>query len=299
MPDAPTADLEILCDTRCDTGEGPLYHPGDGRVYWSDIPAGKMYRVPADAPAGSEPELIYDEGRPVGGYTLQADGSLLLFRDRGNVVVWRDGAVAQTILDEVPGLESTRFNDVIADPLGGVFCGTMSSDAVKGRLYRLSPAGELTQLLDDQGTPNGMGFSPDRKTLYYQDSRQAKLFAFDFDTDTGATSNFRALRDARASGDTGRGDGMTVDADGTLWSFRWGGWSLLRCDTAGAPDWEVALPAENVTSGCFGGPDFDKLYVTSASGSGRPGTGEHAGALFRLDVGARGVAEFRSRVGLG
>ncbi|MEM7682346.1 MAG: SMP-30/gluconolactonase/LRE family protein [Planctomycetota bacterium] len=296
-PPAPTP--EILCDTRCETGEGPLYHPQENAIYWSDIPAGKMYRVAADAPAMSEPELIYDEGRPVGGFTLQADGALLLFRDRGNVVTWRNGAVEKTIIDHVPGLESTRFNDVIADPLGGVFCGTMSSDDVAGRLYRLTPEGEPCQLLDDQGTPNGMGFSPDRKTMYYQDSRTATLYAFDFDPATGDTANFRPLRDARAQGDTGRGDGMTIDTQGRVWSFRWGGWSFLRCDAQGVPDWEIPLPAENITSGCFGGPNFDKLFVTSAIGSGRPKTGKHAGALFRLDVGATGVAEFQSRIGLG
>jgi D-xylonolactonase len=172
----------------------------------------------------------------------------------------------------------------------------MSSDEVAGRWYYLAPDGTLDQRLDDQGTPNGMGFSPDRKTLYYQDSRKQTLWAFDYDAGTGATSNQRSLRVASEQGDRGRGDGMTVDADGNLWSCRWGGGCVLKCRPDGTPIEAYDLPAENVTSCCFAGPDMADLYITSAMGQDRPQSGQHAGALFKLTPGVKGVAEFRSRL---
>ncbi|MEM9251456.1 MAG: SMP-30/gluconolactonase/LRE family protein [Planctomycetota bacterium] len=286
-------DYEIVADLPCQTGEGPLWHPDENVVYFADIPQGKLYR---HDPAAGSTDVVYDEGRPIGGYTVQADGALLLFRDKGNVVTFRDGTILDTVIDHVPGLESTRWNDVIADPLGGVFCGTMSSDAVAGRWYHLAADGTLKQLLGDQGTPNGMGFSPDRKTLYYQDSRKQTLWAFDYDEATGEADNQRSLRVAKDHGDRGRGDGMTVDAEGDLWSCRWGGGCVLKCTPDGLPVAAYDLPAENVTSCCFAGPTMTDLYVTSAMGQHRTSADDYAGSLFKMTPGVKGVEEFRSRM---
>jgi len=286
-------DYTIAADLPCRTGEGPLWHPDERVVYFVDIPAGKLFR---HDPATGQTDTVYHD-RPVGGYTIQADGSLLLFRDKGNVVTFRDGKVLDTVIEQVDGLGSTRFNDVCADPLGGVFCGTMSSDEIAGRLYRLHPSGELELLLEHQGTPNGMGYSSDQKTMYYQDSRLATLWAFDFDTDTGKITEQRALRRAKEWGDRGRGDGMCVDADGNLWSARWGGGCVLKCSPDGTPVEEYELPAENVTSCCFAGPDLTDLYVSSASGEKRPDSGQYAGSLFKLSPGVKGKEEYRSNIG--
>src|SRR5690606_32679683 len=111
----------------------------------------------------------YDD-RPVGAMTIQADGQLLLFRDKGNVVTFRDGRVTGTIIDAIAGLEETRFNDVIADPEGRVFAGTMSFGGDRsvhnGRLYRIERDGSYAVVSDGHGTPNSMGFTPDLKQMY-------------------------------------------------------------------------------------------------------------------------------------
>ncbi|MEM6333688.1 MAG: SMP-30/gluconolactonase/LRE family protein [Planctomycetota bacterium] len=287
-------DYDIVADLPCHVGEGPLWHPDEAALYFTDIPNGKLYR---HDPATGDTDTVYHDARPIGGYTLQQDGSLLLFRDKGNVVTFRDAQVLDTVIDHIPGLESTRFNDVIADPRGGVFCGTMSSDDVAGRWYYLAPDGTLSQRLDDQGTPNGMGFSPDRKTLYYQDSRKATLWAFDYDPQNGQTTNQRALRIASDHDDRGRGDGMTVDAEGNLWSARWGGACVLKCTRDGTPVQAYDVPSDAVTSCCFAGPDMTDLYITSAMGQNRPKSGEYAGSLFKMNLGIKGVEEFRSLVG--
>ncbi|HJZ49644.1 MAG TPA: SMP-30/gluconolactonase/LRE family protein, partial [Roseiflexaceae bacterium] len=156
---------ELIADYACVTGEGPLWHPAEQRLYWIDIPNGRLFRY---HPASGAHEMCF-EGEPLGGFTIQADGALLLFMARGAVKLWRDGAFT-TMIEEIPEERETRFNDVFADPAGRVFCGTMPTKERHGRLYRLDPDGTLTKLLDGIGCSNGMGLTPDHQQLYYTDS---------------------------------------------------------------------------------------------------------------------------------
>ncbi len=289
--------IETVADYACHTGEGPLWNPFDGRVYWTDIPAGRLFRID---PASGRHETCYHD-RPVGGFTLQADGSLLLFRDRGNIVTWRDGRVTGTVVAEVPELAATRFNDVCADPAGRVFCGTMRGPGLPGRLYRLDPDGTLTRLLDGQGTPNGMGFAPGGGRFYYNDSGAGvcTTWVFDYDRASGALAGQRPFREALAHGDPGKPDGLAVDADGGVWTGRWDGGCILRFTPGGEPDRRIDVPARRASSLCFAGPDLSVLFVTTAGGDDRAAYGPRAGALLRVDGhGVRGLPRFVSRVGL-
>ena len=69
------AQPELIADYACTTGENPLWHPLEKRLYWCDIPNGRIFRYD---PASGVHERCY-EGRVVGGFTIQTDGSLLLF----------------------------------------------------------------------------------------------------------------------------------------------------------------------------------------------------------------------------
>ena len=152
---------EIVADTKCVTGEGPLWHHKEEKLYWLDIPNGSIFRY--DPTAGSH-ERVY-KGEVIGGFTIQEDGALLLFMAKGAVKIWRKGELT-TVIDGIPDERETRFNDVIADPEGRVFCGTMPAKDRPGRLYRLDTDGSLTKILDGIGISNGMGFTPDRKQMY-------------------------------------------------------------------------------------------------------------------------------------
>ena len=110
---------QVAADFSCTVGEGPIWHPDQGRLYWTDIPEGRLFWY---EPASGRSQLCY-EGRIVGGFTLQADDSLLLFMDKGTVAVWDDGQIVQTIVDTIPAETEQRFNDVTADPEGRVFAG--------------------------------------------------------------------------------------------------------------------------------------------------------------------------------
>jgi len=282
---------EMIADYRCVTGEGPMWHPMEQRLYWGDIPTGRMFRY---EPATGRHEQFY-QGDVVGGFTVQADGALLLFMERGAVRIWKDGALT-TIIHEIPDERETRFNDVFTDTEGRVFCGTMSTRERLGRLYRLDTDGSIHLLLEGIGVSNGMGFTPDRKRLYYTDSSKREIYVFDYDAPTGVISNQRLF--VRTPEGEGIPDGMTVDAEGYVWSARWDGGHVFRFSPEGQEVMRVAIPAKKVSCVTFGGPDYTDMYVTTAGGNAKDTDGEGAGALYRVNLGIRGVPEYLSRVGL-
>ena len=282
---------ELMADYRCETGEGPLWHPMERQVYWSDIPRGRIFRL---NPFSRRHEQIY-EGRIVGGYTIQSDGSLLLFMDRGSVAVWQDGKL-EYLVNEMEGETDNRFNDVAADPAGRVFCGTMPTDTRSATLYRMDTDGSVTTVLEGVGLSNGIGFSPDQKQMYYTDSLARKIYIFDYDIDSGDITNQRVFVETPDDGSIP--DGMTVDAEGYVWGARWDGSSLYRYNPDGEQVVQIQFPAKKVSSVIFGGVDLTDMYVTTAGGGNKAEEGPGAGGLFRLNVGVQGKPEFLSRVGL-
>jgi D-xylonolactonase len=283
-------ELELIADYECLTGEGPLWHPEEQCVYWLDIPAGKIFRFD---PNVNNHRLFYEGPEPIGGFTLQEDGAFLLFGNRGAIIVLRDGT-ATPMIPEIPAEADGRFNDVIADPLGRVFCGTMPTDTHMGRLYRLDLDGTLTAVLDDVNISNGMGFTPGLTGMYHTDTVGRTISLFDYDQATGALTNRRSF--AHTPTEAGMPDGMTVDAEGCVWSAQWDGGCLIRYAPDGTELRRITFPAKKVSSAIFGGPDLMDLYVTTAGGDDKAANGPGAGALFRVRLDVRGVPEYRSRI---
>ena len=285
--------LTPLADYACNTGEGPLYHPDENRVYWTDIPNKKLFRY--DLATGAHRPI--EIGRQVGGFTLQADGSLLLFLDRGSIAVFREGEPLNYLISEIPDETETRFNDVFADPEGRVYCGTMPTQDRKGRLYRLDTDSSLTRILDNIGCSNGMGLTPDGKSLYYTDTSARTIYRFAYDRASGELTDRAVFAVSEDGG--GYPDGMTVDADGFVWSARWDGGCLVRYSPGGEEVARVTFPARKVSCATFGGEDYSTMFVTTAGGHIKDTDGALAGSLFSLTIpGVRGVPEFRSKIRL-
>ena len=283
-------NVELIADTKCHTGEGPLWHTTEKRAYWSDITNGQLFRF--DPATGKYECVMHD--RPVGGFTLQADGSLLLFRDKGNIVIWRDGKILKTVVESMPGHENTRFNDVCANHVGGVYCGTMH-----GHYYYLAPDGKITLTRDGYRCPNGMGFSPDNQWMYYNDSNPGVTYRWKYDIATGKISDDTILRGPKDNQDPGAPDGMCVDTEGFLWVARWGGAGVYRYSPVdGSRVAKIEIPAQRVSSVVFGGDNLDVMYVTTAGGHEREKCNDpHAGAFFRvIGSGFKGLPRPNSRV---
>jgi sugar lactone lactonase YvrE len=294
---------KIIADYKDIIGENPLWNPHDNKLYWVDIPKGNIYRY---NPRTEDHELFY-HGEVIGGFTIQEDGSLLLFGDKGSIKILKNSKLTP-LIEEIPEERRTRFNDVIADPMGRVFCGTPgyatatpytddeSLKQLKARIYRLDVDGSITKVIDDIGLSNGFGFTPDRQKMYFTDSLNQKIFLVDYDQKTGAIKNRRLFVDSSEL--LGIPDGMTVDKEGCVWSARWDGGCLVRYTPDGKEDMRIMFPTKKVTSVIFGGPDYSDIYVTTAGGERKDINGPASGALFHLNLGIQGLPEFLSRVQL-
>lgn len=283
----------VAIDVRCDVGENPLWHAVDACLYWTDIPAGRIHRAVPRGSAGdaAAPETVF-EGAVVGGFTIQADGRLLLFMADGRIAHLRDG-VLSPVLESITDERGSRFNDAIADPRGRVFCGTMATPDRPGRLYRLDLDGSARVVLEGLQLSNGLAFSSDHRHLYCTDSYAHVIHRLEYDEATGDVGPPEVF--IRANEADGLPDGLTRDADGCLWSARWGGRCVIRYDPDGREMARLTLPVRYVTSVTFGGPDLRDLYITTATDAGAA-PDEPSGAVFVADPGVRGVAEFPSRV---
>lgn len=289
--------LDIVADYQNEVGEGPMWHPRERLLYWVDAVKGLIYRYD---PETGDHGLFYDHGGPTAGYTFQEDGGLLLFLSKGGIAMLRDGKLTY-LVKELPGEECNRFNDVIADPAGRVFAGTMALDSdravageVLGSLYLVETDGSITKMLDGIGISNGLGFSPDQRLMYYTDSTARNIYVFDYQAESGEISNQRVLVET-TDGD-GMPDGMTVDADGYIWSARASGSALYRYTSNGIEERSIDFPAKLVSSVMFGGADLTDIYVTSIGGDDRVQYGPGSGALFRLNLGIKGLPEYYSRI---
>ncbi len=276
----------LLANEHCDTGENPLWDPEEGCVYWTDIPNGKLFRYDLDAGLHRQ---IYS-GPPVGGFTLHEGGGLLLFRVTDIAHLASDGSVRTLVEYTDPGME--RFNDVIADPEGRVFAGTIGNTPQTGGLYRVDLDGTVTQVFAGTRNSNGSCFTEDLRSFFWTDSTAKSIHRFDYDRATGALSNRAQIY--QEAPDAGTPDGMTIDTDGNFLSARWGGSCLVKISPTGEVLDRLKMPVSKISSCCFGGPEMDMLFVTTAGG-GREGAVENDGALYRLDGAGRGRPEFRSR----
>jgi D-xylonolactonase len=257
-------------------------------VYWVDNIGQGLYRYD---PETEVTEQVH-EGDVVAAFTIQADGSLLLFMDEGRVSQWDEGELTP-VVEHIPQETGMRFNDVIAGPEGRVLCGTMDDDDHSaGRLYRLDTDGSVTEVIEHVELPNGLGFTRDDERVYLTESNTNRIYEFQYDHATGKLGGRQVFSERVGPG---MYDGLTVDQSGSVWSALWNHGALVEHALDGTVEREVELPTKNVTSVIFGGTEYTDAYVTTAS-YGADEDDEAAGALFRVDFGTAGVPEFRSRV---
>ncbi|HTO55615.1 MAG TPA: SMP-30/gluconolactonase/LRE family protein [Myxococcota bacterium] len=247
--------------------EGPRVD-GAGNLYFSDVTNGGVYRR---RPDGSI-DTVVPKRRGVGGIALHADGGIVI--SGKNICHVRDGQTRILFAkDGVPG-----FNDLFTDAQGRVYTGSMRSnpfneegERTPGECYRIDSEGHATELYGGVSLSNGIGFSPDGRTIYHSDTVPGQIQVHRLDADGRATR----LTPIRVEGGP---DGLAVDAEGGIWVALYRMGCVQRYLPDGKPEQRIAVPARAVTSLCFGGADLRDLYVVSADNSDDPARG---GSIFR------------------
>jgi len=143
---------ELIVNYECECGENPLWHPLEKKLYWVDIIKGRIFRYD---PATGKSEMCYEIYRWAD--LLSSKTGRCSFSGRRAKSSSGKTGKQQLSLKSCPENTSTASNDVIADPMGRVFCGTYSAEGKPGRLYRLDTDGKITKLLNNIGCSNGMG----------------------------------------------------------------------------------------------------------------------------------------------
>jgi sugar lactone lactonase YvrE len=273
-------------------GEGCRWDEERGELYWVSVYDGQFFRARADGPR-VDVVARYDLGGNVGavapfarraeGWIVAKDTSLFRLSEAGEM----------ELLVELDAGRDVRVNDGAADPWGRFWIGTMAHDSSPGRgtLYRFDDRSGVEPVLSRVTISNGLGWSPDRRTMYYVDSGPATIYAFAVD-DNGAVAGQRVFAQLDAAHD-GSPDGLCVDVEGAVWVALWGGRAVRRYAPSGEILAHVVVDSPNPSSCAIGGANGTTLYVTTAR---EELTGDDlarepsAGRLFCADVGVPGLA---------
>lgn len=272
-------------------GEGPVWVSEEQALYWVDIERPVLQRWHPQ----SGDYTRWQMPNQIGCFALREQGGAVVALRTGFAFLDFERDLVIPLIDPEADKPFTRFNDGKVDRHGRLWAGTMDDEFARyrGGLYCLDPDGSCRQIKTGIGISNGLGWSPDNRVMYYTDSAKHTIWAYDFDLENGEISNQRVF--ARTPADYVP-DGLTVDAEGYLWSAKWDGWKVVRYAPDGSVDREVHMPVQRPTSCTFGGSDLKQLFITSAStGLTEPELQNQplAGCVFVFNTDIPGIAEPR------
>ncbi|MDC9826326.1 SMP-30/gluconolactonase/LRE family protein [Devosia sp. ZB163] len=285
-------DITCVVDAKAELGEGTIWDPKAGVLWWIDIWSRLIHRY--DPRTGKDD--TWESPEYLGCIGLRERGGLVVTMVSGFYFFDPGTGAFEAIVDPEAHLPLTRFNDGKPDRQGRFWSGSMFEAPGRqvefiGSLYRMDKDLSVHRMIEGVGCCNGLAWSPDSKTMYFSDSHTTIVRAYDFDPVTGDIENQRTFIDLDGSG--GIADGATVDADGCYWVTVPVTSKVNRYDPEGKLMQSIVLPTDLPTCCEFGGENLDILYVTTAvlkrpaehfKGQSNPG------GLFAIDVGAKGLA---------
>ncbi len=279
-------------ETTYDLAEGPVWDDLHQRLIWVDITAGHVLRgVLMDKGANTWVAVTGStEVDSFAGCAVPGPGKDLLVA--GHHAVHHVGPSGQ-IVASWPVLDparNSRLNDGACDPAGRFLVGSLSLGERAGdeRLVRLESSGEVTVLDHALMLSNGLGWSPDGRTLYSIDTIPGIVWRRDYDVATGVVGP----REELFRVEDGKPDGLAVDVEGHLWVAVWGTGEVRRYSPDGEVVAVVAVPAPHTSSVAFVGPGRDLLLITTAQSElteGQLAEFPDSGRLFLADPGVAGL----------
>lgn len=283
---APTGDI---------CGEAATWSADESRVYWVDINRFLVHRM--DAANGAVTSHFFDE--PVVALSLTSrEGTLLVALGSKLILLSVDADEREELAITLPGSPTVRFNDGRTDPNGVFWIGSMGNNVGPqgenldvtdglGKLYRYAAGSPLEEVEAGIGIANTLCWSPDKSTFYFGDTLKNEIRSYRFDASKSSIGGGQTHFDGF---ERGFPDGSAIDADGYIWNCRFGGGCIVRIAPDGSVDRLIEMPAKNITTCCFGGPDLATLFVTTASAM-KDDSDRLAGSLFAIETQTRGLPE--------
>jgi sugar lactone lactonase YvrE len=249
-----------LTTARCRLGESPVWVPSLGQLWWIDMHRDTIHRYDWQR-RESEIQKLSDRSTFI---VPCIDGSAIGALQKGLCRIPEQGQLASLMVPVESGTPDTSINDGKTGPDGRLYFGTrdLAQRREMGGLYRLDDDLVAHRLTDRVTAGNGIDWSPDASVLYFVDTGDYRVWAFDFDARDGSVSQKRVF--ASVAEPDGLPDGLTVDALGGVWVALYGGGRLHRYSPDGQLTEVISTPVRYPTSCCFAGPGLDALVVTSA-----------------------------------
>lgn len=280
--------VDCVAPTGCSLGEGPVWSPSEGFLWWVDILRAKLHRHNPRTGNTRRYDL------PIRASALALHQGQLVMIGDGEAGLYDPATEAyerKVVLADEP--DHNRTNDAGIAPDGSLWLGSMDNEEQQatGAYYKLHPDWSLEPIpLQKKVVTNTFCFSLDQRTFYTCDSAEQEILAFDHDPETGELSGRRVFATTAAIG--AYPDGSAVDMEGCLWNAQWAGSRVVRYRPDGSIDRIIDLPVSRPTSVAFGGKDLRTLFITSA----RVGLNDKAldrqpmaGCLFAMDVDVPGI----------
>lgn len=247
-------------------GECPLWHGAQACLYWVDIDGFAVHRLHP----GSGAHTSWRMPAEPSALAIHAGGGLVVALRSGFFRLDTGDGSLSAIAPAPYDTGTTRFNDGRVDAAGRFWVGTLYEprDRQAAQMYCLERGKVRLAWSGGMTVSNGLGFSPDQRTLYHADTTTHRIDRYDFDLASGAVSHpqrFQQFSSDKTQDYGGRPDGAAVDSEGAYWCAMFEGGRLLRFAPGGELLREVTLPLRCPTMVAFGGADLRTLYITSAS----------------------------------
>ncbi|MGB1359982.1 MAG: SMP-30/gluconolactonase/LRE family protein [Paracoccaceae bacterium] len=281
---------ELIVDCKNEHGEGIFWNPSDGRIWWTDIQGRALWSFD---PVTTQSASIPMEDRVCCFAPRAAGGLIVAYSDR--VVLFDPETKKETLVTLFePENPETRLNDGRTDRQGRLVVGGMNEVSGTPDSSVISIDGNLKvqTLIDQISCANSICFSPAGNTMFFADTPDREILAFDYEKDRGTLTNKRLH--ASFKQEPGLPDGSCVDAEGGVWNAEWEGHRVVRVAPNGTIDHVIDVPVWKPTCCAFGGPNLDTLFITTSrlmSDEAALKKEPSAGGLFAVKPGIRGVID--------
>ncbi|MGI9329006.1 MAG: SMP-30/gluconolactonase/LRE family protein [Pseudomonadales bacterium] len=258
--------------------EGPIWHPTEQHLIFSDIPESKLYRW-----SESDGVSVHrDPSNMANGNTYDRLGRILSCEHASSRVTREQNGTLEILASHYDGKELNSPNDIVVRSDGSIFF----TDPAFGRqaphgvtrereldfcgLYQITPDGKLTLLSKDFNTPNGLCLGLDEQTLFVADTLERHIRKFQFESDKLVGGEVFCSSPAP--------DGLKIDSRGYLYAGGPRGVGVYQPDDG---TWlgNFTTP-EFCANFAWGGTDLKTLFMTASTG------------LYRVPVKIPGIALF-------